>query len=460
MSRPHTKGELAANAQQMALVLNAWVYQGIVYTPRDWEDGTSNPAPDRAVWAELTSDELHFHADVLGVLFSSKSEFGNYKYMVKQSAQPVRNASPNVLVKYKGDLVHLTDRGIEQRVAGAFVANYIPHEVIDKGEPGYEYVEELFATVAEWVGSEDQAHSLLYHLATALQSSWSAGKYVLLIGDGRNGKGVLLAMFKALLGSRNVSGVTRQHMAASKAIISSLNNKLANIVFDGPQQYVGESGPEKTLTVGEEYEVDLKYENEPFVVVTNALFVEGLNKEPKARDKSHAMNARFVRFYFPNTYADDLIFKGYMLSSRMLDALLTLLWEHWVPQHLLSEKLKATDKSLILQAEHALATSPVMSFIEHVYEGDNKYLDSLRSGTIRADFFINSMQTWMGTQGYGDRSILDVRDLVRENFEFKERKGRENGVPRTRAYIDGLKDITARAFEILEKGDKDILEGE
>ena len=73
---------------------------------------------------------------------------------------------------------------------------------------------------------------------------------------------------------------------------------------------------------------------------------------------------------------------------------------------------------------------------------------------------MNAMQAWMGTQGYGDRSILDVRDLVSEHFVIEGRKARENGVPRTRPYLAKLQGPTERAFELLEDNDTEVLEGE
>ena len=71
----------------------------------------------------------------------------------------------------------------------------------------------VFGVIQGWLNSEAEAHSLLHHLATALAPGWSAVKYVILLGEGRNGKSVLLYMLSDLFGLHNVSAVSRQEMA-------------------------------------------------------------------------------------------------------------------------------------------------------------------------------------------------------------------------------------------------------
>ena len=69
----------------------------------------------------------------------------------------------------------------------------------------------VFGVITEWLDSEEEAHSLLHHLATALAPGWSAVKYVLLLGEGRNGKSLLMKMLHQMIGWDNVSSVTRQN---------------------------------------------------------------------------------------------------------------------------------------------------------------------------------------------------------------------------------------------------------
>jgi len=446
----------------MAAVIDMKVYRGLIYIPVDYETGEDNPSPDRTIWVELNNDALMDRTRQLDILFPNPTEFYNFRYMLKQMATRVTHAEEFVVIKYKDGLYRMTDLGLIHHNTGDFSPNYIPYTIIDKGTNDYKYVEELKKTLGSWLNSEAQATSLLHHLATSLQPGWAAVKYLIFIGEGRNGKGTLLKMLVKLLGKSNVSGVQRQAMAAQRPILSTLNNKLANIVFDGPQEYIKESGPEKTLTAGEELVIELKYENEPFTVQTFALFIEALNKEPKARDKSSALQKRIVRFLFPNEYVDDLNFLSYMQSEMMLNALLTLLWEHWVSEDELSAKLSQSQESRDLQVEHIVDTSPVLAFLEDITRKDRKIIEGLRSGEYRADLIADALQPWLHAQGYGDRAVTDIWDMLAEHFVIKRVTRREKGAPATRRLIIGIKPSTAHAlkmFEQVKDEDSDVLEG-
>jgi hypothetical protein len=455
MPRVYSKADQIAVAVAMAQVIDMRLYRGLIYIPVDYETDADNPRLERTVWKELDTEGLLQRARAVDMLFSSPQEFSNFRYMLMQMATREYNPESAVLIKHDGGLGMLTDMGVQPFTAGDFMPNYIKHEIIPKEDKDYKLVKELFKTISSWLNSPEQAHSLLHHLATALQPGWAAVKYVLLLGDGRNGKGTLLKMIYKLLGDSNISGVQRQAMAAQRPIMKTLNNKLANVVFDGPQQYIPESGPEKTVVAGEPLIIEIKFENEPFKVQTNALFIEALNKEPKSRDKSAAIQKRIVRFQFPNTYEDDLNFLAYMQSDRMIDALLTLLWEHWVTEDELAVKLKPSNLSERLQISQIADTSPVMAYLEDVVRKDSTLLDNLRSGEYRADTLADSMQPWLHTQGYGDRTANDIWDLLKEHFVIERVVRRENGRPANRRLITSIKPATLQAIELIAQSGKE-----
>jgi len=426
-------------------------YRGIIYEARDYLTNEALPNPERAIWVPLLDDEIIDLTVGMGLLFSSPGEFANFKFMLRQVTTRAKTAEPYVIIRYGDGLAYMTDYGLQQVEKPGFTPNFINHQVISEDDPDYPLVKDLFETIAKWVGGEAQAHSLLYHLATALQPSWAPVKYILLLGSGRNGKGLLLAMFRKLLGERNVSGVQRQAIAAQRPILASLNGKLANIVFDGPMAYIGDSGPEKTLTAGEPLDIELKYENTPFTVQTTALFIEALNKEPKSRDKSAALQARIVRYYFPNRYAKDLNFEHTMTAPRMLDALLTLLWEHWVTETEIDSKLAVTDESFDLQTEHDMDRSPILAYIEETSRNNMNLLADLQSGGYRADALVDALHPWMSTQGYGERTATAIWEQLSEHFKIERKTFREPGRgPVTRRIITEVYPNTLRALKAME----------
>ena len=455
MPQLRTKQQLVDLARVVVAAMSLATYKGNLYEARDFETGEPLPSPDRAVWLALHDDDLLDIAATLDTLFSTPAEFYSFKYMLRQLADRKKTAEPHVVIRHGEGLAYMSDAGLVKVEKPAFSPNFINNRIIEKEEEDYKYVTELFETIAEWLGSEDQARSLLHHLATALQPGWSAVKYVLLLGSGRNGKGTLLKMVLKLFGKRNISKVFRQEMAARRATVAQLNGKLLNLVFDGPASYVADSGPEKTLVAGEPIDIELKYENTPIEVETNALFMEALNKEPKNRDKSPALQARLVRFEFPNKYEDDLLFLEKMLSDFMINALLTLLWEHWVKAEDLSTKLRASESSLDLQVANELNNSPVLAFIEDTSRKDPEFITALRSEEYSADAFADSFEPWLQSKHYGERSTSSIWEHMAEHFKIERKVKREKGRPVTRRYIIGVLPDTARALRTMEGGIQD-----
>ena len=68
----------------------------------------------------------------------------------------------------------------------------------------------------------------------------------------------------------------------------------------------------------------------------------------------------------------------------------------------------------------------------------------------------------MHNQGYGDRTITDIKELLGEHFLITKTVKREAGKPVTRHLITGLKAPTVRALEMIESSDdpdREVLEG-
>jgi len=87
-----------------------------------------------------------------------------------------------------GVLAELRPDGELHEPSQEFCPYFIPAPVND--DPDAKAT--VLATITEWLdGNPEDAESLLSHIATALAPHWSAVKYVLLIGEGRNGKSAI-----------------------------------------------------------------------------------------------------------------------------------------------------------------------------------------------------------------------------------------------------------------------------
>jgi hypothetical protein len=420
-----TKPSLARAARTLAESFELVQHGTNTYMPAHWLTEEVGPCDlKERIWLPMSRNDKKKLANVKSnVLFANDSEVTNFDIMLRQFAHEDTSQTTSLLVRTVDGLRLLNESGSLVETGGEFYPNVIQpmlnDDLVDK--------KEVFDVIAGWLNSEEEAHSLLYHLSTSLSPGWSAVKYLLLIGDGRNGKSVLLLMLQDLYGQHNISNVTRQQMAERLPVCTELNDKLLNIIFDGEMSYIKDSSMEKTLIAGEPGYVRLLYENGNTKVQTNALFLEALNKEPKTRDKSGALQKRLARFFFPNTYDLDMIFEKHMRSEKMLGAFLSLLLDHFVQQGDVVSKLKQTSGAAALQVEQTLINSPIHQFVSHLVDEDPVWSDRLIGGDCDLDPLVGSFMAWRIQEGFAEYSTADAKRMFRENFDVVGKSVRENG---------------------------------
>lgn len=448
-----TKKQLSVEAFKLAQGLNLVRYRSITYIPADFETRETSVPPDidRTIWLPLNRDKIRRLAAIqFDTLFGSDGELASFDFMVAQSANQMDKAASSLLVCTPDGLRELDEHGQLVTVTGEFR----PNTVTPMLNPDPAEKERVFQVIAEWLDSAEEAESLLSHLASALAPGWSAVKYVLLLGEGRNGKGVLLEMLRQLFGADNVSSVTRQDIAEQSAVVCELNGKLLNIVFDGRAEYLKDSGAEKTLIAGEPVPIRRLYESTPTVVQTNALFIEGLNREPKTHDKSSALQKRLVRFQFPNVYSLDNRFKRSMLTPEALGAFLALLVDRYVLEDEIAERLAPTAKAIELQLEQMFTNSVALQFLKHIEEHDALGATALL-GAGMADL-VARFQSWrLSENDLGTWAEPDVQALFLPLLNTERKTQRVNGVPRKVRVITSFKPEAAAFIETL-KGDSDV----
>ena len=419
-----SKATLARAARTVAESYELVQHGSHTFIPCHWLTEAIGPLPAaERIWQPLTrNDKRRLANQTQNILFATDSELTNFDLMLRQYAVEDESVIQHLLVRTEDGLKMLDETGTLVEPTGQFCPNVLK-PVLNTDEAAKAGVLDV---IKGWLNSEEEAHSLLHHLATALCPGWSAVKYVLLIGDGRNGKSVLLSMLQDLFGASNVSNVTRQQIAERLPVCVELNNKLLNIIFDGEMAYIKDSSMEKTLIAGEPGYVRLLYENGNTRVQTNALFLEALNSEPKTRDKSGALQKRLSRFWFPNTYPIDMAFEKRMRSDELLGAFLSLLLDHFVTKYELADKLKQTSGSSALQVEQNLLNSPLHQFVSYLVSSDASWNDRLRQ-PVMVDPLVDSFMAWRVDEGFTEFSTADVKRLFKEGFSTDWKTVREAG---------------------------------
>jgi phage/plasmid-associated DNA primase len=447
LKQPHA---LADEAYKLASSFELVRYSSVLYLPEDYEDPQFGiiPTGNRKVWRPLNQAAVQrIAADQFETLFPNQGALSGFEFMVMQNSEQVDETATSLLVRTEDGLRRLNDEGDLVEVTGEFVPNTLG-PVLNTDEQAKK---EVFATIAEWVDSEEDAHSLLSHLATALAPGYSAVKYVLLLGEGRNGKSLLMKMLAGLIGNHNVSNVTRQAIAEQKPSVIDLNGKLLNLVYDGQAEYLKDSGAEKTLIAGEPFPIRRLYESTNTMVQTNALFVEGLQHEPKSKDKSSALQKRLVRYFFPNVYPLDHGFQRKMLAPDMLGAFLALLIDHYVCEDELAEKLAPTTRAIELQLEHMYTNNLGAQFLKYLEEHETLGAEEILHETI--DQVVSRFQSWRVKENdLGNWPAPDVASQLNPLITTIRKSARENGKVRKVRVVTGFKP-EAQAFIDSMKGD-------
>jgi putative DNA primase/helicase len=166
------------------------------------------------------------------------------------------------------------------------------------------FLQDIFAKDSD---REDKAKAILEMIGYTLMSHAAMERFALLVGNGANGKSVLLAVIEALCGSGNVTGVQPSKFENTFQR-AHLHLKLANIVTEIKQGEVIADAALKSIVSGEPTTVEHKF-RDPFEFRPYATCWFGTNHLPHTRDFSDALFRRalvvpFNRRFTPGIDAD------------------------------------------------------------------------------------------------------------------------------------------------------------
>jgi P4 family phage/plasmid primase-like protien len=153
--------------------------------------------------------------------------------------------------------------------------------------------------------NEKDVDKLIEFAGYCLFKEYPIAKFLVLTGEGSNGKSTYLNLLKAFLGIKNISGLSLQQLSEPSGFTQSkLFGKLANICGDIPAKALKDTGMLKTITGRDLITADRKYKSMiEFVNYAKAIF--SANKLPASRDETDAYHRRAVVIDFPNQFKED-----------------------------------------------------------------------------------------------------------------------------------------------------------
>ena len=129
-------------------------------------------------------------------------------------------------------------------------------------------------------------------------------KAVMLVGQGRNGKGTLLRLITALLGKKSISNVTLQDLVTDAYAKSDLYGKLANIGGDLPSKDLSDTAAFRNLTGGDDNRAQEKY-MKAFNFRNKAKMLFSANVLPRSPDDTYAFYSRWILLEFLKRFVLD-----------------------------------------------------------------------------------------------------------------------------------------------------------
>lgn len=126
-------------------------------------------------------------------------------------------------------------------------------------------------------------------------------KFVVCVGDGGNGKSVLLKLMAELLGHENVYSAPIQRLGNRRAL-AELDGKLLLMSSEVNESTVMDDGILKQIVSGDMVEAERKYEH-PFTFTPCARIMLATNHLPKLRDVTHAFFRRLVMIRFNRNFS-------------------------------------------------------------------------------------------------------------------------------------------------------------
>jgi len=152
---------------------------------------------------------------------------------------------------------------------------------------------------------------------TLIHGDTSFEKFLILVGDGANGKSTILRIWEQLLGSDNVSHVPLEALSSEFRLFDMMG-KLANVAADMNRMDKVQEGMLKALTSGDRMQVNRK-NKDPITMRPTARLIFATNTLPPITDRSNGVWRRMTAMPFMMQFAGED--RDLNRADRLLDEL-------------------------------------------------------------------------------------------------------------------------------------------
>lgn len=261
----------------------------------DSETGVYEPTADLVVDRDLDGNLGRFYSqheknEILGRL-----KAGTYR---ERSAFDAGNHDGQYLCVENG-VVDLDSRELLEHSPEYLFTSYLPVAFDPDAEATR--VEQFLDEITR---READKQTMLEMLGNCFLPNYDYESFLVLFGEGSNGKSTWFSVIRALLGRDNVTSMTLQTLSDNRFAASNLLGKLANIGEDLPEKKIQNVGTLKDLTGGGETWVEEKGK-QGFDMRNRAKLMFAANRPPVLGERSEAIKRRLLPIRLPYQFVPD-----------------------------------------------------------------------------------------------------------------------------------------------------------
>lgn len=254
---------------------------------------------------------------------------------------------------------------------------------------------ELQLTIQQWFGY-------------CLMSIQKHQKFLILRGEGANGKSIMCSVLRAMVGRRNCSAVGLGQLHLPHAT-HSLVGKTVN--FASEVRYIHGEGEEvlKLITGGDDVEINPKNQH-TFSMPLPVRFVVTTNNDLKFSDRSHAAWRRILIVPFRHIVPVEKRIPEDEMLGRLLPELPGIL--NWSLEGLSMLAtlggFRDTEDTRLQLEEMQRDSNPVAQWAEEALVYNPEYAGFLSTGEL-----YDAFRKWMEAEGYSGKNIMVKQSYVR-----------------------------------------------
>lgn len=285
----------------------------------------------------------------------------------------------------------------------------------EPGSDGYNAALEFLQQLA--LENPDLVHDYRQAIAPLFMSKRPSG-ILWFLGDGANGKSALLNALYLCFG-RFFASVNTAQLEDGK-VLPALNGMMGNIVQEGSESRVEDSGNYKLIGTRQELSVRRLYTQDIVKVSGDFHTIFNANNVPTFADKTGAIRRRTLLIPFPAHFKDDPTFEDRTFTPEFLGGLITLALETTHDIRDQGNKYQWSDATLAVKRQYDSQVNSAEAFIDHL-------TDMGIRGVYNFTFLEREYQDWCSKEGNIPLSIQTLKRTLTNTLGINNKVVRDGG---------------------------------